>query len=585
MIVDDAVVVRGLFARWVEAEPDLEVVASLRTGREAVDQLERVDPDVVVLDVEMPELDGIAALPLLLEKKRDLVVIMASTLTRRNAEISLRALALGAADYIPKPDDNARGHRLRRFPPRADREDPRSSACAPSACACRRGAGAGTAPACACARRPAPRVAEPRDRAARRCRRRAPRVLLIGSSTGGPQALNAIVAQIGGVIDRAPVLITQHMPPTFTAILAEHLARVAKRPVREAVDGEEVNAGTIYLAPGGQHMTRRAPRRRRRDRARRRPADQFLQAGGRPAVLLRRRGLGPARCWRWCSPAWARTACAARRRSSPPAATSWRRTKRSSVVWGMPGQVAHAGLCSAVLPLDEIGRKLTRAVRGGAARDPARFRLSAPAAAASAPASCCRPRSNIWSKAGCCRWRASTACRRSANWSAKLKRRHAAPLAIEVVEAMTTNETFFFRDKMPFEHFRDTIMPALHRGARAREAHPHLVHRRRRPARSLIRSPWRSRAWAPQLAGWRDRHPRHRYVRRRAGEGQGRHLQPVRGAARAADPTAGEIFQPGRRALADRARDPRHGAVPPAQSAQRFLARSARSTWCSAATC
>ncbi len=106
MIVDDAVVVRGMFSRWVEAEADLEVVASLRTGREAVDQLERADPDVVVLDVEMPELDGIAALPLLLEKKRDLVVIMASTLTRRNAEISLRALSLGAADYIPKPENN-----------------------------------------------------------------------------------------------------------------------------------------------------------------------------------------------------------------------------------------------------------------------------------------------------------------------------------------------------------------------------------------------------------------------------------------------------------------------------------------------
>src|ERR1022692_4540134 len=106
MIVDDAVVVRGLFSRWVEAEADLEVVASLRTGREAVNQVERADPDVVVLDVDMPELDGIAALPLLLEKKRDLVVIMASTLTRRNAEISLKALSLGATDYIPKPSSN-----------------------------------------------------------------------------------------------------------------------------------------------------------------------------------------------------------------------------------------------------------------------------------------------------------------------------------------------------------------------------------------------------------------------------------------------------------------------------------------------
>ena len=106
MIVDDAIVVRGLLSRWVEAEPDMEVVASLRTGREAVDQVERADPDVVVLDVDMPELDGIAALPLLLAKKRDLIVIMASTLTRRNAEISLKALSLGATDYIPKPQSN-----------------------------------------------------------------------------------------------------------------------------------------------------------------------------------------------------------------------------------------------------------------------------------------------------------------------------------------------------------------------------------------------------------------------------------------------------------------------------------------------
>ena len=103
MVVDDAVVVRGLLTRWIEAEAGLQIVGSMRSGREAIEQLERANPDVVILDVDMPDTDGITALPLLLEKKRDLVVIMASTLTRRNAEISLRALALGAADYIPKP--------------------------------------------------------------------------------------------------------------------------------------------------------------------------------------------------------------------------------------------------------------------------------------------------------------------------------------------------------------------------------------------------------------------------------------------------------------------------------------------------
>src|ERR1700761_1582872 len=104
MVVDDSVVIRGLISRWVNAEADMEVVASLRTGLDAVNQLDRIKPDVAVLDIEMPELDGISALPQLLAKKRDLIVIMASTLTRRNAEISFKALSLGASDYIPKPE-------------------------------------------------------------------------------------------------------------------------------------------------------------------------------------------------------------------------------------------------------------------------------------------------------------------------------------------------------------------------------------------------------------------------------------------------------------------------------------------------
>src|SRR6202051_1943119 len=104
MVVDDSVVIRGLISRWVAAEPDMVVAASLRTGLDAVNQLDRVNPDVAVLDIEMPERDAMSALPQLLAKKRNLIIIMASTLTRRNAEISLKALSLGASDYIPKPE-------------------------------------------------------------------------------------------------------------------------------------------------------------------------------------------------------------------------------------------------------------------------------------------------------------------------------------------------------------------------------------------------------------------------------------------------------------------------------------------------
>src|SRR3981081_110838 len=104
MVVDDSAVIRGLISRWVSSETDMVVAASLRTGLAAVNHIERVNPDVAVLDIEMPQLDGISALPLLLAKKRNLIIIMASTLTRRNAEISFKALSFAAAGYIPKPE-------------------------------------------------------------------------------------------------------------------------------------------------------------------------------------------------------------------------------------------------------------------------------------------------------------------------------------------------------------------------------------------------------------------------------------------------------------------------------------------------
>ncbi|MGB7618811.1 MAG: chemotaxis response regulator protein-glutamate methylesterase [Pseudolabrys sp.] len=365
MLVDDAVVVRGLFARWVESEPDLDVVATLRTGREAVDQLERVDPDVVVLDVDMPELDGIAALPLLLEKKRDLVVIMASTLTRRNAEISLRALSLGAADYIPKPGSNREVsaspafrrdliEKIRQLGVRAKRL---RSATPPAR------APLETKPAPSIVPEPVAEVAAPPPTTLRPMPTTPPRVLLIGSSTGGPQALNTLIAEIGGVLQRAPVLITQHMRPTFTAVLAEHLTRIAKRPVREAVDGEEINAGVVYLAPGGKHM-----KVARRDGAAViviedgplvnfcKPAvdPMFASAAdvwGNKVLALVLTGMGSDGL------AGAKTIVAA-------GGHIFAQDEATSVVWGMPGQVTNAGLCSAVLPLPEIAAKLTRLFTG-----------------------------------------------------------------------------------------------------------------------------------------------------------------------------------------------------------------------------
>src|ERR1700719_3632962 len=202
MVVDDSVVIRGLISRWIESEPDMVVAASLRTGLDAVRQIERVDPDVAVLDIEMPDLDGIAALPLLLAKKPNLIIIMASTLTRRNAEISFKALSLGASDYIPKPESTREPtaaetfrhdliQKIRHLGAKVRRAVP-ASASPP------------LAPVLARSRetlpRPPPAQAAHPPLLLRPLGIQAPRALLIGSSTGGPQVLMALVSEIGAVI-------------------------------------------------------------------------------------------------------------------------------------------------------------------------------------------------------------------------------------------------------------------------------------------------------------------------------------------------------------------------------------------------
>lgn len=363
MVVDDAIVVRRLLTRWISAERDMMVAACACTGREAVQQVEDCDPDVVVLDVDMPELDGISALPLLLKKKRDLVVIMASTLTRRSAEVSLRALSLGAADYVPKPEaapdtstslafhreliDKIRnlGHRGRLL------------------------ARQGTLGAVSHQPPPVPRrrtnlpQTETAPFSLRPFAATLPRALLIGSSTGGPQALSTLIGQIGATIERAPILITQHMPATFTTVLAEHLTRVSGRRVGEAEHDDPVVAGAVYVAPGGRHM--------RVVRGRNGPA---IALGDDPPFNFCKPSVDPllssaAQVWGSASLALVLTGmgCDGTRGAADIAAAGGSviaQDEATSVVWGMPRSVAHAGLCSAVLPLCQIAEKVNRLFSG-----------------------------------------------------------------------------------------------------------------------------------------------------------------------------------------------------------------------------
>jgi len=367
MVVDDAIVVRGLLTRWIDEHPNLAVVATHRNGKLAVDDLLRSDPEVVVLDIEMPEMDGLTALPLMLRQKPDLVVVMASTLTKRNAEISLKALSLGATDYIPKPDGNRGVTTSQDFRRElVDKvaslgEQRRLRKGRPLASIAR---GVAPKPAAAeAARKPA--TAAPAAPMAKSSVLRGPAAaLVIGSSTGGPQALTGLFAQIGKDITRLPVFIVQHMPPTFTSILAEHIAKASGRPAAEGQDGEMVGPGRIYVAPGGMHMTltgnRSAPRIRIADG----PLINYckpavdplfesaaeIYGGGLLGMVLTGMGHDGAKGAKAIMNAGGQIIA---------------QDEASSVVWGMPGAVVGAGAYSQIVPLNEIGGRFSRLQSGG----------------------------------------------------------------------------------------------------------------------------------------------------------------------------------------------------------------------------
>ena len=191
----------------------------------------------------------------------------------------------------------------------------------------------------------------------------APRALLIGSSTGGPQALMTLVAEIGAVIDRFPVLITQHMPPTFTTILAEHLARASHRPAHEAIDGEIVKPGTIYLAPGGRHM-----------RVVRHGTEVAIALDDGPPVNFCKPAVDPLfssaiDVWQAGLLAVVLTGMGSDgmrggKEIVAAGGSVIAQDEATSVVWGMPGAAANAGICAAVLPLNQIAPKLVRLFSG-----------------------------------------------------------------------------------------------------------------------------------------------------------------------------------------------------------------------------
>jgi two-component system chemotaxis response regulator CheB len=349
MIVDDSAGVRGLVSRWIEEEPGLEVVARHANGRLAVDDAARSAPDIVLLDIEMPVMDGLEALPLLLQARPELRVLIVSTLTRRNAEISFKALALGALDYVPKPDTNReittsldfRREVIRKVKllGRARTQVERKSD----------GAELGTEPHTGLS--PASFRKRPFSLVP-------PRVVAIGSS----EALASMLGVAAPALARVPVVVAQHMPPIFTGILAERLARATGRETKEGVRGERLCPGTIYVAPGNCHMTVVSPDR------------PILRLGDEPPVHFCRPAVDPlfgsvAATYGPAALAVVLTGmghdgAAGARDVAAAGGSVIAQDEASSVVWGMPGAAASVGVCAAILPPVEIAETVAKLIAG-----------------------------------------------------------------------------------------------------------------------------------------------------------------------------------------------------------------------------
>ncbi len=248
LVVDDSAFMRKALSTMLEKDPEIQVVATARNGEEGLDFIRRYDPNVVTLDIEMPRMDGLTCLRhIMMEMPRP--VLMVSSLTSEGAEATLKALELGAVDFIPKQlskvsldivkiEDNLRA-KVKEIARRKFRRPvaPRPRPIAPPA-------GAAHAPA-PVQRRPAPPV--------RRTGRQVRDIVAIGVSTGGPPAVQKVLSKLPTDFP-AGIVIAQHMPEAFTGPFAKRLDGICRIHVKEAESGERLLPGTAYVSPGGKHL-------------------------------------------------------------------------------------------------------------------------------------------------------------------------------------------------------------------------------------------------------------------------------------------------------------------------------------------
>jgi two-component system, chemotaxis family, protein-glutamate methylesterase/glutaminase len=355
LVVDDSTVVRRFLSDAIAGHPELEVVGTASHGALAVQKVALLSPQVVTMDIEMPEMSGLQALAAIRRTNPTLPVIMVSSLTERGAAATLEALSLGATDYVTKPSSLSGTGNVQKEEFVSDLLAKILALGVPRSVA---------RPRVDAARivRPAVTVARPRAGGGR------VDIVAIGISTGGPNALAELIPGLPADFP-VPIVIVQHMPPLFTKLLADRLNGKSPLEVKEGAGGDRLAAGTVFIAPGNYHMV-------------------VERAGAGYAVALNQ-GLSENSCrpavdvlFRSVSDCFGASVLAVvmtgmgqdglrgcetiRERGGQVLVQD----EKSSVVWGMPGYVAEAGLADQVLPLNQLAAAIVQRVRQGRLSSP-----------------------------------------------------------------------------------------------------------------------------------------------------------------------------------------------------------------------
>lgn len=351
LIVDDSVVVRQIISDALKGDPAIEVVAVAQNGRVALEKIPECKPDILTLDLEMPEMDGLTTLEELRKRHLRLPVVVFSTLTERGAKAALDALSRGASDYVCKPSGSRSVQ--------ATMERIRSELIPKIRGLVRHGSAVRASPS------PSPLLSGSPAAGPGKGRLPTERVdaVLIGVSTGGPSALAQVIPHLPRELP-VPVLVVQHMPPVFTQVLAQRLNGTSQLRVREAVNRDRMEPGNVYIAPGDYHMRVAGSPREGWITLDQTPAEN----GCRPAVDA---------LFQSAAPLFGKNVLAlimtgvghdgtkGAKQIQRAGGTVWAQDEATSTAWGMPSSVIEGGSATRVLALSQIARSIVEACNVG----------------------------------------------------------------------------------------------------------------------------------------------------------------------------------------------------------------------------